>query len=285
VICSNPAVFATQGRKLLAQGVRDYPDGFQAKVSTGWKIFLPNRFADELRNSPYLSFNKAFASDTFIHYPGFDAARESFADDKFLQGVARRRLTPSLPHITKDLADEGAVAVQEVFGEIKDWTTHAIKVDMLELTTRMVIRVFMGKSLARAPELRRIFKTYMHHTGQATKSLRQRRAILRPFMHWFDSSCKLLRQDWMAAQSILRPEIEKKAKQKADNSSESINGIDWMLEAAEKRTHTDLVAAQVSSEAAEKYDRLTSCRCSVVIVDLCCSYFFRYSCQLPRWPL
>lgn len=92
--------YLQSGRELLERGGRQYPSCFQVQTGTNWKIVVPNRFAQELKNHPDLSFNDAHARDSFTSYPGLEPFREILTNDTFIQEVVRKKLTQSLGLIT-----------------------------------------------------------------------------------------------------------------------------------------------------------------------------------------
>ena len=110
-----PAAFAwiKDGKKIQAKGHAVCSGPFQVRTGTGYKIIVPNRFADELKSHPSLNFNEAFAKDLFVEYPGFDGTRQGLQDETFLQEVVRVKLTQSLGLVTDDLVDETATSLHD----------------------------------------------------------------------------------------------------------------------------------------------------------------------------
>jgi hypothetical protein len=89
------------GRRLLAKGLRLYPDRpFQIITGTGPKFVLPNRYADELKNNPHASFTEAFRPEFFVNYPGFGGLKDGLIHEGFIPEVIRTKLTQSLGLVT-----------------------------------------------------------------------------------------------------------------------------------------------------------------------------------------
>lgn len=100
VLSADRNEYLQSGRELLERGGQRYTSCFQVQTGTNWKIVVPNRFAQELKNHPNLSFNDAHARDSFTSYPGLEPFREILMNDTFIQEVVRKKLTQSLGLIT-----------------------------------------------------------------------------------------------------------------------------------------------------------------------------------------
>lgn len=95
--------------ELLAKGNKQYPNRcFQISAASGYKVIVPNRFANELRNNPDLDFNQATAQDFFAHYAGFEGVGNFVGTDNniVLDTVRQVRPSssrPSLSHLDRPL--------------------------------------------------------------------------------------------------------------------------------------------------------------------------------------
>lgn len=65
----------TDAKAIQAKGSRECPGPFQMCTSSGNKITVTNRFANEPKAHLDLKFNEAFAKDFFPNYPGFEGMR------------------------------------------------------------------------------------------------------------------------------------------------------------------------------------------------------------------
>nr|POE47917.1 cytochrome p450 monooxygenase pyr9 [Quercus suber] len=261
-----------QAKQILEKGRREVPGCFQVSTLTGWKLVVPNRFADELRNHPHLNFNEFFAKDLFVDYPGFEGPRAGLKYDTFIQEVVRVNLTQSLGLITEDLVDEAAASFGDIWGDSSEWSTRRLRDDMLDVVARLSARVFLGKELCRNKEWLTISKEYTINVFVAAQMLRMVPAPLRPLLHWFIPQCKAARKQVAAAHKLITPEVEDRVKQargtlaSGEKISKTANAVGWMVECARGRP-VDFVAAQLSlSMAAIHTTSENMCRC---LLQLC----------------
>ena len=62
---------------LLKKGRKLTNGCFQVRASSGYKIVVPNRFTDELRNHPAADFGLSMRKDMMSDYEGLEGAREA----------------------------------------------------------------------------------------------------------------------------------------------------------------------------------------------------------------
>lgn len=256
-------------KSTLFRGASEHPDRcFQVLTASGYKIVVPNRFANELKNLPHLSFNEALAPDLMVDYPGFDGHRESLKSATFIQEITRIKLTQSLGLITDDLVDECRDAMHDLFAHVgAEWESRPMKDNVLDLVSRLSSRVFLGKELCRNDRLMQLFK---EHTGDISVAMAQLQtcpALVRPLVYWFIPSCTRLRAQVREIASIIQPEIDKRRKWIADAAAQgrkapkTVDSIAWMVEVADGRP-VDFVAGQLALSFASIHmtsDALTKC--------------------------
>ena len=158
VLSANRNDYLQNGRSLLEEGGKKFPSCFQVQTGTNWKIVVPNRFAQELKSHPDLSFNDAHARDSFTSYPGLEPFREILENDTFIQEVVRKKLTQSLGLITDGMSTSGPILLgkcladlssfelglveetkltyHDVFGDSKEWQIRVIKTDVQDIIAR-----------------------------------------------------------------------------------------------------------------------------------------------------
>ncbi|KAI0181565.1 cytochrome P450 [Hypoxylon sp. FL1284] len=260
------------GRRALAEGLEKFSGPFQVMTGTGPKIVLPNRYAEELRNHPSLDFNKAFAKDMMIHYPGFEAPRLGLRDDSVIQETVRVKLTQSLNLVTGDLVDETCASLHDVFGESKEWTTRLIRDDMLEVVARLSSRVFLGPGLCRNRRWLDISKSYTIDTFVVSRLMRAVPAILRPLAYVLIPQSWSLRAAVRDARKLINPEVQRRkaavdaAHTAGEKPPKVADTIGWMYEVARGR-NADFVAGQLSlTMAAIHTTTETSC---TALLDIC----------------
>ncbi|KAI2783258.1 cytochrome P450 [Daldinia loculata] len=260
------------GRKAVAEGVKRFSGPFQVMTGTGPKIVLPNRFADELRNHPSLNFNKAFAKDFMVNYPGFEAHRLGLRDESLIQDTVRVKLTQSLNLITDDLVDETAASLHDVFGDNKEWTTRLIRDDMLEVVARLSSRVFLGRELCRNRRWLDISKSYTVDSFLVSRLMRAVPSFLRPIAYVLIPQSRSLRHAVRDARKLINPEVQRRkavvdaARAAGEKPPKVADTIGWMYEVAKGRD-ADYVAGQLSLTMAAIHTT-TETTCSALL-DIC----------------
>ncbi|KXL46850.1 hypothetical protein M433DRAFT_4754 [Acidomyces richmondensis BFW] len=258
-------------KRIVAKGAAECPSCFQVLTASGYKIVVPNRFADELKNLPHLSFNEALAPDLMVNYPGFDGHRESLKSGTFIQEVTRIKLTQSLGLITDDLVEESRDAIHEHFGDSPEWQNRYLKDDLVDLVARLSSRVFLGKDLCRNKTLMKLFKDHTTDISVAMSQLQKCPALIRPIVYWFIPSCTRLRRQVRDISSMILPEVEKRIKRvedaarRGDKPTKAVDSIAWMVEVAKGRP-INYVAGQLAlSFAAIHMTADSFCKCFMQI--------------------
>jgi hypothetical protein len=226
------------GRTVLSKGLRDCPSCFQVRASSGYKIVVPNRFAEELRSDPNLSLNENFAKDFFINYPGFDGHRQGLRDGSIIHQVVRTKLTQSLGMITPFLIDETLDTLRDIFGDEDGWQTRLVKEDIADMVARLTSRVFLGSEICRNKEWLEVAKNYAMDSFVAQNHLRMCPAPLRPLLHWIIPSCARLRKGVRNARRLIDPEVQARRKRAEEairagqKPPKEADAIGWMVEVA-----------------------------------------------------
>ncbi|KAI5925952.1 cytochrome P450 [Camillea tinctor] len=260
------------GREVLKEGLKRFSGPFQVITGTGPKIVVPNRFANELRSHPSLNFNKAFAKDFPINYPGFEPHKQGITHDHLVQETVRVKLTQSLGLITNDLVDETIASVHDVFGDNKEWTTRKIRDDIIEVVARLSSRVFLGPDLCRNRRWLEISKSYTIDSFMAARLMRAAPAFLRPIVYLLLPQSRKLRQAIRDARAMIDPEVERRkaivdaAHAAGEKAPKVADTIGWMYEVG-KGEKIDLVAGQLSlTMAAIHTTTETTCQ---ALIDIC----------------
>ncbi|KAI6092926.1 cytochrome P450 [Hypoxylon rubiginosum] len=260
------------GKEAITQGLQKFSGPFQVMTGTGPKIVLPNRYADELRNNPSLNFNKAFAKDFMINYPGFEAHRLGLHDDSLIQETVRVKLTQSLNLVTDDLVDETSASLHDVFGESEEWSTRLIRDDILEVVARLSSRVFLGSGLCRNRRWLDIAKSYTIDSFLLSRLMRAVPAMLRPLAYVLIPQSRSLRSAVRDARKLINPEVQRRkaavdaAHAAGEKPPKVADTIGWMYEVAKGRD-ADYVAGQLSlTMAAIHTTTETTCQ---ALLDIC----------------
>ena len=267
--------WARDAKEIQARGLEEVDAPFQVRTGSGYKVIVPNRFAEELKAHPGLSFNEAFSKDFFPQYPGFDGMRQGLEDETFMQEVVRIKLTQSLGLVTEDLVDETNASLNSIYASVEsEWQTRVLKPDILHLVARLSSRVFLGRELCRNEDWLRITKDYTVDTFVASAILRMIPGPVRPLAFWLIPTCTRLRGEVRDARRLIMSEVAarqakaEKAIQAGEKVEKTADAIAWMVEVAAKQgRQTDLVAAQLSLSTAAIHT--TSETMSKCISQLC----------------
>jgi hypothetical protein len=233
--------FAMHETELTAKGLKSTDGPFQVFTSSGYKIILPNRFADELRNNPDMSFAEAGKIDFHVHLPGMDGFREGFRPGGILPDIVRVKLTQSLGLVTEDLVEEGSLVINSWLGDVKDWSDVELKPLILDVVARVSSRIFGGKELARDQDWVEISKRYTIAGFTAANRLRDWPAIARPLACRFLPECRRAQADVRTAMRLVKPQVEKRLKIRDDAiaagaSPKSLPDVfSWMIDMAKGR--------------------------------------------------
>lgn len=244
-------VWAFHADEVLAKGAAECASCFQVLTTSGYKIIVPNRFANELKSDPSLNFNEAFSKDFFIHYSGFEGVRQGLKDGTLLQEVVRVKLTQSLGLITQDLVDETDASVRDIIGQPQHFEVRPIKDHILDLVARLSARVFLGKELCRDPIWLQVSKDYTVDMFLASNLLRVCPGPLRPALYWLIPTCTRLRKEVRESRRLILPEVERrrkraeKALEAGEKPPKAADTIGWMVEVSKGR-QVDYVAAQLA---------------------------------------
>ncbi|KAI0536033.1 cytochrome P450 [Xylaria digitata] len=261
------------GQEVLDEGFKKTNGRpFQVMTGTGPKIILPNKYADEIRNLPELNFPKAFSSDFFVNYPGFEAHRQGLTHDFLLRDMVRLKLTQSLGLVTKDLVNETIATVDDVFGQSEGWTTRTIREDLLEVVARVSSRVFLGEGLCRDRRWLDIAKTFTVDSFTLAFLMRMAPAIIRPFAYLVLPHSARLRKSVRDAHTMIVPEVKKRkaavdaARAAGEKPPKVADTLGWMYDIA-KGEDLDFVSGQLSLTMAAIHTTTESaCR---ALLDIC----------------
>lgn len=240
------------GRDLAWEALQFYKGPFQVITSTGPKLILPNRYAEELRNHPDLSHIQAVSRDFFPTYSGFQGCKAP-KNERFIPEVIRVKLTQSLGLITSDLVEETTLALSDIFGNDSEWHTTMLKKNALQLVPRLSSRVFLGKELCRNPHWLEIAKDYTMDAFICMQYLRALPAFVRPIAHCFLPISRKLRKTYRDGDRLIQPEVKRRIEavreiQRTGKSPKkgTADLIGWIYEMASERNEVvDYTAAQM----------------------------------------
>ncbi|KAI1322691.1 cytochrome P450 [Xylariaceae sp. FL0255] len=261
------------GPEVVKEGLKRTTGPFQVITGTGPRIVLPNKYADEIRNSPELNFPKAFQKEFMVNYPGFEPHKHSLQTDYLIQDTVRIKLTQSLGLVTDDIVDETTFSLKTVLGQPKEWETRQIREDALEIVARVSSRVFLGADLCRNRRWLDITKTYTTDSFLLSRLMRFAPKILRPFVYLVLPQSFRLRASVRDAHKLIDPEVaRRKAKVDAARAAgqkppKTADTIGWMYDVAREGDKVNYVSGQLSLSMAAIHTTTESL--GRALVDIC----------------
>ncbi|KAK1985682.1 P450 monooxygenase [Colletotrichum cereale] len=231
--------YRIRGKQFIAEGSKTGKP-FQVITDTGTKICFPPEYANELKNIEALSFKKALTNEVPTGHRGFEPIKAIAHDRDILQRITRLKITPSLNHLTDDIAAEATVALKQQLGSSTDWQEAPFKPIVQSLVARLSARIFVGTELCRHQGWLKVSTAYAVNVYSATYALRGWSPLLRWPVSWFLPECRTLRKTVAAARKILEPIIadrlncDTEYQSKLDHRQSKVDTIDWLLDAFEK---------------------------------------------------
>ncbi|TLS27311.1 hypothetical protein PpBr36_04270, partial [Pyricularia pennisetigena] len=193
---------------------------FQIITETVTKIFLPARYAEEVKDVKELSFTRALAKELFAGYSGFEPIAAIADDANIIQTVARLNITTSLKYLTDDVSTEAAAALAEYLGQDTEWRETAVKAFTRTLAARLSARVFVGPSLCADKAWLAVSAGYAAQCHIAAFKLQSWPRPVRRAVNWFLPECRALRRMVREARRILKPIVaEREGKPRKDTIS------------------------------------------------------------------
>jgi hypothetical protein len=244
----------TKPRELLSKGRKLYPDQpFQVLSYGGPKLVLPQRYLEEVRDSPNVAFVPYLMSDLPWNLPGFDAFRTSYEHQSLVPEVLRVKLTQSLGLITESLAEEGLLVTEEFFGKLApgQWHDVALLAEATKIIARFTARTLLGEEMAHDPEYVDIMIQHAGVAFPAAMQLRRSPHYLRPIIQYFTPLCQEARSQVQRARQLITKEIERRetlakaaitAGQKVSKTHDSVG---WILDQNKTGQKLDLVGFQL----------------------------------------
>jgi hypothetical protein len=223
-------------------------------MDAGFKIVLPRRFADELRQNEALNFRLHTMRDVQTHFPGMDGIKEALRLDGLFADTIRIKFTQSLGNILLDMLDEAEHAVSVEFGESPEWKTHKIKEVVYFTVARTSTRIYSGKKMARNEMWLKVVLGYTLNIMTVMMVMPSFPHWIRPLVHLLLSASWKLKRKLREAEEILTPIItETKRRYVGPDSSmrkkriTGENAFAWMMDIQDGRPlgTKNLIAAQL----------------------------------------
>ncbi|KID64686.1 cytochrome P450, partial [Metarhizium brunneum ARSEF 3297] len=244
--------FVSQANKLVCEWFKTNPNKPIRLIGDVKEVtVLPPSLAQEIRNDKRLSFNQWTFKAFHGHLPGFEAFAAGTGGSNLVQTVVTKDLTKFLNKITEPLAEETAMALEELLTNKTEWHTIAMRDVVLQLVARISSRVFLGTELCRNETWLRVTRDYTVTGFLAGEELRLWPEFTRPLVHWFLPSCRKLRREVNEARCAIQSTLARRQQLKQDlvaagkDVPEYDDAIEWFEKAA-KGAPCDMTALQLS---------------------------------------
>ncbi|KAJ2993668.1 hypothetical protein NUW58_g1773 [Xylaria curta] len=238
--------YVHQADVLLRDGYEKFKNSiFQVITPDGPRIFLPRRFAHDLK--PFTrheaSGMKALADRHIGQYTTIDH------ESDVMLGAIKIDLNRNLGNFVADVQCEVAHCFQLQFPPCNEWTAIDLHEKLLRVVAQASARIFVGYPLCRSDEWLECSTKFAQDVMIGAEKLKQWHPWLRPMAQYFVPEMRRIRSDHRWALELLQPELEKRLKSSNTTESDSYNDmIEWMRRRAKKlneRTFDDRELAKL----------------------------------------
>ncbi|THC96863.1 hypothetical protein EYZ11_003687 [Aspergillus tanneri] len=234
--------FAKDSHAVLCEGLKRCKGAFRVVTATGPKIVLPPRYLEDIKSDDRFSFAHEMA----------------------------KRLVAGA--ITELLSEETSLSLKQLIGDSPEWKECYLGKTVLDLTTRLSTRVFLGEKLSRDQNWLNLSLAYTMTAMNAAQTLLKWPSILQRLANRFLPECIQQRAMLQSIRDVLEPEINKRKKTKmaalraGEKAPSSKDTLDWMDEIARGRPF-DLVFGQLQLGFVAIHT--TSMLLTDVLLDIC----------------
>ncbi|KAJ5751587.1 hypothetical protein N7520_008504, partial [Penicillium odoratum] len=172
---------------------------------------------------------------------GFEPLQIPATGDIFRDAI--RMMTNTLGRVMEPLSNETNIALQTHWTDDAEWHNVSLKKSVCNIVAQVSSRTFVGEELCRDPAWINVIVGYAEHAFPAAQALRLWPKFLRPVVHWFLPSCRMVRVEVCKARTIIDPILKKRKGVQRDGKA--WDAIHWMEKSAAGRQF-DAVAAQLS---------------------------------------
>ncbi|KAI1809370.1 cytochrome P450 [Poronia punctata] len=226
------ARYVQEADVLLREGYQKFKNGmFQVATPDGPRVFLPRKFAHELKplNRHQASGMKALADRHIGHYTTIDH------ESDVMLGAIKIDLNRNLGNFVGDVEHEVAYCFESLFPPCDDWTPIDLHEKLLRVVAQASARIFVGYPLCRNEEWLACSTKFALDVMTGGEKLKQWHPWLRPVAQYFVPEMTRIRGDHQRALELLLPELEKRSGQSEQVAPGSRNDmIEWMQQRAKK---------------------------------------------------
>ncbi|KAI1780226.1 cytochrome P450 [Hypoxylon cercidicola] len=235
--------FLRSGGSLVAQARKLYPgQAYRVMTNIGERVIVPHELLEEVRNERRLHFGHGFVEDGGFdgRVPGFEPFM-ILTQNEIFPTVIKKYMTKIPPTMSKSICDEAEFIIPRTIGDSIDWHEMALSPVVLEIVTKVAVRVFLGTEFSRNEDWVRVTQGFTHSWAIEASKLHLWPRPLRMLIHWILPGCRAARSQVNEARRMLAPVIAKRQAmtQAAIAAGHDVprfdDSIEWIAEEAARR--------------------------------------------------
>ncbi|KAI1429824.1 cytochrome P450 [Xylaria sp. FL1777] len=211
---------------LLREGYEKFKDGiFQLATPDGPRVFLPRKFAHELKlfNRHEASGMKALADRHIGQYTTIDH------ESDIMLSAIKIDLNRNLGNFVEDVEHEIAHCFTTQFPSCDEWTPIDLHEKLLRVVAQASARIFVGYPMCRNEEWLECSSKFALDVMIGAEKLKQWHPWLRPLAQYFVPEMTRIRGDHQRAFELLLPELENRSRESTKKESKPRDDmIEWM---------------------------------------------------------
>ncbi|QYT05082.1 hypothetical protein H0G86_011977 [Trichoderma simmonsii] len=217
---------------LLREGYEKFKNTiFQVLTPDGPRLFLPRKFANELK--PFkrheASGMKALADRHLGHYTTIDH------ESDVMLGAIKIDLNRNLGLFVGDVEQEVAHCFKTKFPSCEEWTPVDLHETLLRIVAQASARIFVGYPMCRNDEWLECSTKFALDVMTGGEKLKLWHPWLRPFAQYWIPEMRRIRGDHQRALDLLMPELKKRAAEtRQPDEPPRQDMIQWMQQRAQK---------------------------------------------------
>ncbi|KAI1369844.1 cytochrome P450 [Xylaria arbuscula] len=224
--------YVQQADVVLREGYEKFKDGiFQVATPDGPRVFLPRRFAHELKpfSRHEASGMKALADRHIGQYTTIDH------ESDIMLGAIKIDLNRNLGNFVEDVEHEVAHCFATQFPPCDEWTPIDLHEKLLRVVAQASARIFVGYPMCRNEEWLECSTKFALDVMTGGEKLKQWHPWLRPLAQYWVPEMTCIRGDHRRALELLLPELERRSDRLVKGEPKSHNDmIEWMQQRAKK---------------------------------------------------
>lgn len=230
---------------LLREGYEGFRNNiFQVVTPDGPRVFLPRRFARELKifNRHEASGLKALSDRHIGHYTTIDH------ESDIMLGAIKIDLNRNLGNFVEHVEQEITHCFKTQLPPCDEWTPIDLHEKLLRVVAQASARIFVGYPMCRNEEWLECSTRIALDIMVGGEKLKQWHPWLRPIAQKFIPEMRRIRGDHRQALELLLPELERRSKETdATKLSPRNDMIEWMQRRAKKLGDTSFDSKELAN--------------------------------------